>query len=88
MKLYRSPFPDDLDQIEENELAGVEAREPMPRNVQDFKDHPIYALERQLRRHEVLVPGASPSGTVAAGNRGPLEKIYRRKDVRIARTEE
>lgn len=86
MKIYRRRTPTDLDQIEDNELAGVEAREPMPRNVQDFKDHPIYALERHLRRHEVLATGATPSGTVAAGSRGSLEKIYRRKDVRIARS--
>ncbi|KAF5004318.1 hypothetical protein FDECE_9166 [Fusarium decemcellulare] len=86
MKLYGRRRRTDLDQIEDNELVGIEAREPMPRNVQDFKDHPIYALERHLRRNEVLVPGATPSGTVAAGSRGPLEKIYRRKDVRIART--
>lgn len=86
MKPFRRKRPTDLDQIEDNELAGAEAREPMPRNVQDFKDHPVYALERHLRRHEVLVPGATPSGTVGAGSRGPLEKIYRRKDVRIARS--
>ncbi|KAH7175652.1 hypothetical protein EDB81DRAFT_15456 [Dactylonectria macrodidyma] len=86
MKMYRRRRPTDLDQIEDNELAGVEAREPMPRNVQDFKDHPIYALERHLRRNEVLVPTATPSGTVGAGSRGPLERIYRRKDVRIARS--
>ncbi|KAK7424752.1 hypothetical protein QQX98_000332 [Neonectria punicea] len=86
MNMYRRRRPTDLDQIENHEFAGVEAREPMPRNVQDFKDHPIYALERHLRRHEVLVPGATPSGTVGAGSRGPLEKIYRRRDVRISRT--
>lgn len=76
----------DLDQIEDNELAGVEAREPMPRNVQDFKDHPVYALERHLRRHEVLVPDATPSGTIGAGSKAPLERIWRRRDVRVART--
>ncbi|KAL7924908.1 hypothetical protein ACQKWADRAFT_286318, partial [Trichoderma austrokoningii] len=88
MKMYRPSAPSDLDQIEDIELAGVEAREPMPRNVQDFKDHPAYALERHLRRHEVLIPGAVPSGTVAAGARAPLEKVFRRKDVRIARSVE
>lgn len=76
----------DLDQIEDAELAGVEAREPMPRNVQDFKNHPVFALPRHLRRHEVLAPTATPSGTVSSGNKGPLEKIYRRRDVRIARS--
>ncbi|KHO01663.1 nitrilase [Metarhizium album ARSEF 1941] len=85
---FRRRHPTDLDQIEENELTGLEAREPMPRNVQDFKDHPVFALERHMRRHEVLVPGAKPSGTVGAGSRGPLEKIYRRRDVRIARSAE
>ncbi|KAL6875224.1 hypothetical protein J3F83DRAFT_730386 [Trichoderma novae-zelandiae] len=88
MKMYQSAVVDDLDQIEDIELAGVEAREPMPRNVQDFKGHPVYALERHLRRHEVLAPGAVPSGTVAAGARAPLEKVFRRKDVRIARSAE
>lgn len=86
MKPYRRLVQTDLDQIEENELIGVEAREPMPRNVQDFKDHPIYALERHLRRAEVLVPDAMPSGTISAGTKGSLEKIYRRRDVRIARS--
>ncbi|KXH54387.1 Rad4 transglutaminase-like domain-containing protein [Colletotrichum salicis] len=76
----------DLDQIEDNELNAIEAREPMPRNVADFKDHPVFALERHLRRNEVLTPDAQPAGTVAAGSRAPLEKVYRRKDVRIARS--
>lgn len=75
-----------LNQIENAELNAAEAREPMPRNVSDFKDHPIYALERHLRRHEVLVPCAKVVGTIAAGNKGVLEKIYRRRDVRLARS--
>ncbi|KOS20065.1 DNA repair protein rhp41 [Escovopsis weberi] len=85
---YRRGRPTDLDQIEDIELAGAEAREPMPRNVQDFKDHPVYALERHIRRHEVLAPGARPSGTVNTGGRTPLEKVYRRSDVRVAKTAE
>lgn len=88
MRRFAKAHPTDVDQIEDNELAAAEAREPMPRNVGDFKDHPVYALERHLRRHEVLVPGAQPAGTVGAGSKGPLERIYRRKDVRIARTRE
>lgn len=86
MRRYAKRYPTDLDQIENNELAAAEAREPMPRNVQDFKNHPVYALERHLRRHEVLVPGAQMAGTVGAGSKGPLERIYRRRDVRIARS--
>lgn len=87
LRRYKSRGPpSDLDQIEDNELNAAEAREPMPRNVADFKDHPIYALERHLRRHEVLVPGAEVVGTVGAGSKGALEKIYRRKDLRLARS--
>lgn len=86
MRRYVNPWSTDLDQIEKNELTAEEAREPMPRNVADFKDHPVYALERHLRRHEVLHPAAEPAGTVGAGSKGPLERIYRRRDVRVARS--
>lgn len=88
LRTYSRGYWSDLDQIEANELSAIEAREPMPRNIVDFKDHPIYALERHLRQHEVLVPNASPSGTVGAGSKAPLEKVYRRRDVRIARSRE
>ncbi|KAK8097946.1 uncharacterized protein PG998_013432 [Apiospora kogelbergensis] len=88
LKAYSRGYTTDLDQIESNELAAAEAREPMPRNVADFKDHPVYALERHLRRNEVLVPEAQAAGTVGAGSKGPLERIYRRTDVRLARTRE
>lgn len=87
MRRYKQPGGrSDLDQIENNELSGMEAREPMPRNVADFKNHPVYALERHMRRHEVLAPDAPVVGTVGAGSKGALEKIYRRRDVRAAKS--
>lgn len=87
MRRYKQPGArSDLDQIENNELSGMEAREPMPRNVADFKNHPVYALERHMRRHEVLAPDAPVVGTVGAGSKGPLEKIYRRRDVRAGKS--
>ncbi|KAI0112491.1 Rad4-domain-containing protein [Nemania sp. FL0031] len=88
LRAYSRGYQSDLDQIEANEFAAAEAREPMPRNIVDFKDHPIYALERHLRRYEVLVPNAKSSGTVGAGSKAPLERVYRRRDVRIARSRE
>ncbi|OTB09543.1 hypothetical protein M426DRAFT_316093 [Hypoxylon sp. CI-4A] len=88
LRAFSRGFATDLDQIENNELTALEMREPLPRNIADFKNHPIYVLERHLRRNEVLIPGASASGTVGAGSTGPLEKIYRRKDVQIARSKE
>ncbi|KAI1444401.1 Rad4-domain-containing protein [Annulohypoxylon stygium] len=88
LRTFSRGFPTNLDQIEENELTDKQLREPMPRNLNDFKDHPVYVLKRHLRRNEVLVPNASPSGTVGAGSTGPLEKVYRHKDLRVAHSRE
>lgn len=91
MRAYSRGWTSDLDQIEDGQLADIEAREPMPKNVADFKDHPTYALERHLRRNEVLV-NSHVVGKVTAGRdpRTPggkkLENIYRRRGVKIARS--
>lgn len=73
--------------MEDAELAGKEATEPMPRNVQDFKNHPYYALERHLKRNEVIHPkrevGKVSAGKVAATE---LEPVYRRRDVVIVKS--
>ncbi|KAM3065231.1 hypothetical protein ACMFMG_010425 [Clarireedia jacksonii] len=81
----------DAELIEDGELTVLEGREPMPKNVQDFKDHPVYALERHLKRNEVIV-AEQESGRVATGkdNTAPggkkMENVYRRKDVKIVRS--
>ncbi|TGO87761.1 hypothetical protein BPOR_0205g00060 [Botrytis porri] len=80
----------DVEQIEDGELAALEGREPMPKNVQDFKDHPVYALERHLRKNEVIV-AERESGKVATGNASAsgikkLENVYRRKDVHVCKS--
>ncbi|KAL3421838.1 DNA repair protein [Phlyctema vagabunda] len=92
MKPYSRDWDSDLDQIENTELAANEAREPMPKNVVDFKDHPYYALERHLRRNEILT-SIREVGKVAAGRdpSGPpgkkkLESVFRRRDVKLARS--
>ncbi|KAL0261514.1 hypothetical protein SLS55_002944 [Diplodia seriata] len=72
----------DRDQVEDAELSRREAQEEMPKNVQDFKDHPYYVLERHLKHNEVIHPkrecGQVNVGTAAHTN---LEPIYRRRDV-------
>lgn len=91
MRPYRRGWTSDVDQIEDTELAAAEAREPMPKNIQDFKDHPYYALERHLKRNEVLI-STREVGKIAAGRDSgtpggkKLESIYRRKDVKVARS--
>ncbi|CAK7211196.1 hypothetical protein SCUCBS95973_001051 [Sporothrix curviconia] len=84
LRFYHETEETDVDQIEDIELNATESREPMPRNVAEFQNHPIYALSRHLRRHEVLIPNATAAGTVSAGAKAPLERIYRRRDVRMA----
>ncbi|KAL2069598.1 hypothetical protein VTL71DRAFT_14277 [Oculimacula yallundae] len=91
MRPFRRDFKSDADQIEDIELTSNVAKEPMPKNIADFKDHPYYALERHLKRNEILV-STRDCGKVAAG-RDPsvpggkkLEKIFRREHVKIAKS--
>lgn len=77
----------DRDQTEDAELNQKEAREGLPANVQDFKDHPVYALERHLKRHEIIEPkreiGKVNAGTAAKPR---MEPVYRRSDVLVCRS--
>ena len=83
MKLYQRHYSLDRDQVDEAELSRKEAAEPMPRNVQDFKYHPYYALERHLRRHEVIYPKREVGkvGAGRSGGRAVSVPIFRRQDV-------
>ena len=91
LRIYRKPYELDREQVEDAELAAKEAAEGMPRNVQDFKNHPYYALERHLKRSEVIHPkrevgkvnvGKTETG---AGNK-VLESIFRRRDVHTVKS--
>ncbi|KAH0344188.1 Rad4-domain-containing protein, partial [Aureobasidium melanogenum] len=84
LKVFRRPTYLDRDQLEDAEFAKKDASEGLPNNVQDFKDHPYYALERHLKRHEVIWPKRA-SGKVSVG-KGALEPVYRRSDVHIVRS--
>lgn len=89
LNVYERPFLEDRDEIEISELTAKSAAEPMPRNVQDFKDHPIYALERHLRQNEVIHPKRKIGqvGTnVSSSKNQVLEPVYRRSDVHALRS--
>ena len=73
----------DRDQVEDAELKAKEAREPMPRNVIDFKNHPYFALERHIKRGEVIHPKRQV-GKVNVGK--SAEIVYRRRDVHIVKS--
>lgn len=88
LELYKSPYHFSRDQIEDAWLASREAAEPMPKNVSDFKDHPYYALERHLKRGEVIHPKREV-GKVGVGRRegvGTLESVFRRGDVQLVKS--
>ncbi|KAK7183673.1 hypothetical protein DPSP01_009539 [Paraphaeosphaeria sporulosa] len=77
----------DRDQVEDAALARREAAEGIPKAVQDFKDHPVYVLERHLRHNEVIYP-LNQVGKVNVGSslKPKMEPIYRRKDVHLVRS--
>ncbi|KAK4958247.1 hypothetical protein LTR10_004673 [Elasticomyces elasticus] len=79
----------DREQVEDAEMVAREAREGMPGNVADFKGHPVFALERHLRRGEVVWPRREV-GKVNAGTakRARMEGVFRRKDVVVVRSGE
>jgi xeroderma pigmentosum group C-complementing protein len=86
LQAYEKPFLEDRDELEISELTSKSAAEPMPRNIQDFKDHPIYALERHLHRNEVIFPKrvighVGLSKTTSKSDN--LDPVYRRSDVHI-----
>ncbi|ERF76606.1 hypothetical protein EPUS_08725 [Endocarpon pusillum Z07020] len=87
MSFFENPFPEDRDEIENAELMAREESEQMPKNVQDFKNHPHYALERHLRRNEVIHPKKEIGKvTVGLSKDGRLEPVFRRRDVLVVKT--
>lgn len=87
---YEKPFLEDRDEVEINDLASLSAAEPMPRNISDFKNHPIYALKRHLYRSQALYPSDRVIGHVGlsktTANSDNLEPVYRRSDVHTVRS--
>ena len=88
MKRFTRAYDLPRDQIENSELVAKEAAEPMPKNVLDFKNHPYYALERHLKRSEVIHPKREV-GKIAVGRSGGkqiLEQVFRRRDVQVVKS--
>ena len=85
MDFFRRPFPEARDEVENDELTARAAQEGMPKSIVDFKGHPIFALERHLRRNEVIYP-LREAGKISAGAVGKVESVYRQKDVHVVRS--
>lgn len=87
LKFFRRSAPLDRDQLEDAALSRKEAAEGIPKNVQDFKGHPVYVLERHLRHNEVIHP-LTQVGKVNCGSamNPKMEPIYRRSNVHTVRS--
>ncbi|KAG9320390.1 hypothetical protein KVV02_002563 [Mortierella alpina] len=77
-----NPLPSSEEDLEEAELLQAEVSERMPTKLADFNNHPIYALERHLKKTEVLHPRIPVLGHI----RG--EAIYPRSCVKHVRSKE
>ncbi|CEL52113.1 DNA repair protein rhp42 OS=Schizosaccharomyces pombe (strain 972 / ATCC 24843) GN=rhp42 PE=3 SV=1 [Rhizoctonia solani AG-1 IB] len=56
MRILKRPYALHRDDVEDAELSHQRALEGLPSSIGAFKDHPIYALERHLRRDEAIHP--------------------------------
>lgn len=87
MKFFHRITPLDRDQVEDAALVRKQAAEGIPKNVQDFKDHPVYVLERHLKHNEVIHPLDQVGKVNVASAMNPkMEPIYRRKNVHLVRS--
>lgn len=67
---------------EQQEMDQMESKEPMPTSISAFNNHPLYALERHLKKFEVLHPREPVLGRIRN------EMIYPRSCVKPVHTAE
>ncbi|KAL6453156.1 RAD4 DNA repair protein RAD4 [Candida maltosa Xu316] len=77
-----------MDIYEQKEFHERDLAEGMPNNIQAFKNHPIYALESQLRQDEIIYPkdDSSTCGTFRSRNTSKVIKVYKRSSVHRLRS--
>lgn len=87
MDFWKRRYPLDRDQVENATLLRKEALEGLPNNVQDFKGHPVYVLERHLKHNEVIHPLHQVGKVNCGTSMNPkIEPVYRRVNVHTVRT--
>jgi xeroderma pigmentosum group C-complementing protein len=66
---------DDVDHKEDAELEKFKQSEPFPNRIDAFHNHPLYILQRHLKRYEIIHPDAKPLGYFKE------QPVYSRSDV-------
>ncbi|KDQ20907.1 hypothetical protein BOTBODRAFT_124782 [Botryobasidium botryosum FD-172 SS1] len=79
LRILTRPYRLHRDDIEDAEFQSSQLSEGMPSSIGGFKSHPLYALERHLRRDEVIHPR-----TEIGKFRG--ESVYSRSSVQPLKT--
>lgn len=76
------------DAYEAKEFHDRDISEGFPNNLLDFKNHPMYALESQLRQDEVIHPNddSSKCGMFRSVNKSTMVQVYKRSHVFRLRT--
>lgn len=79
-----------VDKFEQIEFEELELKEGMPANIGDFKGHPVYVLEKDLKYNEILMPkiscgGISKKGKLVEKN-ADFIPVYKRSNVHIVRS--
>ena len=64
-------------------MANHVLKEPIPKKIADFRHHPLYVLQRHLKRNEMLISSAVHVSALTSGKGMNLktEHVYKRKDV-------
>lgn len=73
---------------EMKEFYDRDVCEGIPKSKKGFKNHPLYALESEIRQDEVIYPkdNTSKCGTFKSVNKSTIEPIYKRSHVYRIRT--
>ncbi|XP_016972468.1 DNA repair protein complementing XP-C cells homolog isoform X2 [Drosophila rhopaloa] len=66
------------DIMEDEQLRRIHANKPLPTSIGDFKDHPLYVLERHLLKFQGLYPPDAPTLGFIRG-----EAVYSRDCVHL-----
>ncbi|CAG8445957.1 14453_t:CDS:10 [Acaulospora morrowiae] len=79
---FSRPYEREQDLFEDANLLSMETSERMPTTISAFHNHPLYALERHLKKFEIIIPKQPILGRI----RG--EPIYPRRNVKQLHTAE
>lgn len=83
LNFYRLGYvKQNYDKIEDEEFLERQAFEKIPKTIKDLKDHPIYVIERHLKREQIIFP-KKPCSFIITKKKGIQikEPVFYRKNI-------